>query len=133
MEPARAFVTAIEYEDTQIARAILGQELTTQGNSGGSGSYALGKVHQEVATDWVQSLRSQIAAQVLTPLARTLTLYHHGPDAAAHHCPTIAFPNLTPDELAGRQALITALISGQVIAPTEGWIRSWLGVPQRMA
>ena len=49
VEPARAFHTAADWYDGQIARSILGQELTTQGSSGGgSGSYALGRVHEGV-------------------------------------------------------------------------------------
>jgi len=41
--------------DESIAKAILGQTLTTDGNQGGSGSYALGKVHNGVRQDIVDS------------------------------------------------------------------------------
>ncbi|GAB4458868.1 MAG: hypothetical protein OHK0029_20680 [Armatimonadaceae bacterium] len=131
VEPARAFVTAIAYEDTQIARAILGQELTTQsGGPTGRGSYALGKVHQGVCDDWIQALREEIAGKVLTDqLARRITLLHYGPDAAQTACPTVRFPNLTDSELAARRDLIRDLITGGVVAPEEAWIRQWLGVP----
>ena len=90
VEPARAFHTACAWYDGQIARAILGQELTTSGGSG-SGSYALGKVHAGVQEDWVQSLRSEIAAVVLTSqIARRVVTQQFG---ASCPCPVIRFPN----------------------------------------
>jgi phage gp29-like protein len=126
-EPAKAFDTAALWCDTQIARAILGQELTTQGTSAGSGSYALGRVHQDVADDWIQALRAELAECVLTgQVARAITLTALGPDAPP---PVVRFANLTPDELARRRELIKDLVTGGVVAPTEGWIRSWLGIP----
>jgi phage gp29-like protein len=128
VEPARAFVTAIEYEDTQIARAILGQELTTQGASRGAGSYALGRVHQGVADDWIQSLRASLADRLLTAqLSARITAQHH-PTAPV---PRITFPNLAPSELAARRELIASLVAGNVVAPDEGWVRRYLGLPER--
>ncbi len=128
VEPARAFVVATRYQDTQIARAILGQELTTQGNSDGAGSYALGKVHEGVATDWIQSLRSEIAETVLTgQAAAAITEMWYGPLAPV---PLIRFPNLTDTEMARRQTLVQSLISGAVVAPSESWIRRFVGVPE---
>jgi phage gp29-like protein len=127
VEPARAFVAAIEYEDIQIARAILGQELTTQAG-GGHGSYALGRVHQGVQDDWIQALRADLAESVLTQqVARRIAVMSLGPDAPA---PRVAFPNLTPTELSARRELIGALLDGAVVAPSEPWLRSWLGVPE---
>jgi phage gp29-like protein len=41
--------------DQSISKAILGQTLTTDGNQGGAGSYALGKVHSGVREDIVLS------------------------------------------------------------------------------
>lgn len=126
-EPGAGFATAIAYEDTQIARSVLGQELTTQGSSGGSGSFALGKVHEGVKDDWIQALRSDLATCALGSVAATITRMALGPDAPA---PVVKFPNLSPAELAGRRELITQLISGQVVAPSENWLRSWLGLPE---
>jgi phage gp29-like protein len=127
IEPAKAFDTAALWCDTQIARAILGQELTTQGSSGGAGSYALGKVHQDVADDWIQALRAEIAECLLTgQVARQICTMAVGPDAP---CPVVRFANLTPEEMDRRRSLVQALLTGGVVQPTEGWIRSWLGIP----
>ena len=127
VEPGAAFVTAIRYEDEQIARAILGQDLTTGGGNG-TGSYALGKVSQGISDDWIQSLRADIASQVLTAqVATTLTLFALGPNAPA---PVVRFPNLTDTELAARRDLVAKMVSGAVIAPQERWIRAYLGLPE---
>ncbi len=123
VEPARAYLTKIEYEDTQIARAILGQDMTTQG---ATGSLASAQVHQDVLTDWVQSLRSDVAACITTQIVARLAEYAGGPGVAS---PVVRFPNLTPNEMAARRDLVAKMITGQVIAPTESWLRGWLGIP----
>lgn len=127
VEPGAAFVTAIRYEDEQIARAIPGQDLTTGGGNG-TGSYALGKVSQGVSDDWIQSLRADLAERVLTAqVAKTITLFAVGPNAPA---PVVRFPNLTDGELAARRDLVAKMVSGAVIAPHERWIRAYLGLPE---
>ncbi len=126
VEPARAFPVASDWLDTQIARAILGQELTSQGGNG-SGSYALGKVHQDVLTDWIQSLRREIAETLLSgQVAKAITETMHGPGVPV---PQIRFPNLTVADLQARKELIEAMCKGGVIAPAESWIREYLGIP----
>lgn len=127
LEPGAGFLSAVAYQDAQIARAVLGQELGSQAGSG-TGSYALGKVHQAVGDDWIQSLRSDIAASLLTAqLARRITETYFGDTLNA---PTITFPNLTDAELLARRETIGLLLSGKVVAPDESWIRGWLGVPE---
>ena len=66
-EPGGAFLAAVDFENREIARAILGQELTTHSSgSGGSGSLALGKVHSGVLENAVRATRREIAQKVLT-------------------------------------------------------------------
>ncbi len=127
-EPGAGFEAALNYQNREIARAILGQELTTSGGSGGSGSYALGKVHENVQDDWIQALRADLAADVLTgQIAAQIVAFSVGPDAPV---PQVAFPNLTPDELAARRELVTTMCSGGIVEPGEGWIRQYLGLPE---
>jgi hypothetical protein len=84
-------------------------------------------VHQDVADDWIQALRSELAECVLTgQVARQITLMALGPDAP---CPVVRFANLTPDELDRRRQLVRDLVSGGIVSPSEGWIRTWLGIP----
>ncbi|MDX1932004.1 MAG: DUF935 family protein [Capsulimonadales bacterium] len=126
VEPARAFHVAAEWLDTQIARAILGQELTTQ--SGKAGSYALGKVHQEILSVRIRTIRRELAAMLTDQIARPITETGFGSGVPV---PVLRFPNLTTDELAARQALMLAMIDGNVVAPDEAWIRRYLGLPAR--
>lgn len=131
IEPGAGFATCIEFCNSEIARSILGQELTTGTASVGGGSYALGQVQQDVADDWIQSLRTEVAEVVLTnQVARRITLYALGPDAPP---PILTFPNLSESELAVRRDLIQKLVAGAVVQPSEGWIRAYLGLPEASA
>ena len=124
-EPAKAYDTASQYLDAQIARAILGQDLTTNGTGGGS--YALGKVHADVLTDRVQMLRSEIAEVVLTEqVARRICLYACGAQVTP---PVVRFPNLSAGDMQARAALVDAMLKGRVVAPEEAWLRAYLGLP----
>jgi phage gp29-like protein len=129
VEPAHAFVTATQEKDTQIARSILGQELTTQGSSGGSGSYALGQVHQDVQTDWIEAIRADLGECVLTGQVAAKLCEMMMPGAPV---PRVAFSDLSAEELAARRDLLDKLLSGQVVAPSESWIRRWIGIPEAM-
>jgi phage gp29-like protein len=60
-----AFLDAIDYHNREIARAILGQTLTTD-EGRRVGSMALGKVHLHVLMLQLESLRSQLADEVMT-------------------------------------------------------------------
>lgn len=129
-EPGAGFEGAVAFQNREIARAILGQELTTQAG-GGSGSYALGRVHASVQDDWIQALRADLAGDLLTgQIARRVVEFSLGPEAAALVTPRVAFPNLTPDELSARRELIGDLVRGGIVAPDETWIRTYLGLPE---
>lgn len=130
LETARAqsasFAEAIEYLDRAIAKSILGQTLTTDSTSIGS-SHALGSVHMDVLSFYVAKLKRDleetvIGAQLLAPLVA----YNFGPQAA---CPRfiLGTPDAGQQEAGGR--LIADLVAGSVIAPTEPWIRGYLGLP----
>lgn len=64
-EPSAGFMEAIEFHNREIARAILGQTLTTD-EGRRVGSLALGKVHLQVLLLQLESLRRQLADTVMT-------------------------------------------------------------------
>lgn len=64
-EPSAGFMEAIEFHNREIARAILGQTLTTD-EGRRVGSLALGKVHLQVLLLQLASLRAQLADLVMT-------------------------------------------------------------------
>ena len=95
-EPGAAFLAAVDFENREIARAILGQELTTHGgaNASGGGSHALGHVHQTVLENWVCAVRADLSETVLTrQIARPIVSALLGDDAP---CPRVAWA--TDDE-----------------------------------
>jgi phage gp29-like protein len=131
LETARAqsagFAEAIDYLDRAIAKSILGQTLTTDSPAQGGGSYALGSVHQDVLRFYVDKLRRDlegtvIGAQLLAPLVA----YNFGPQASRPVF-VLGKPSQAQKEAGGK--LITELVAGNVIAPSEPWIRSYLGLP----
>lgn len=131
LETARAqaagFSEAVEYLDRAIAKSILGQTLTTDTPTQGGGSYALGAVHQDVLGFYVDKIRRDleetvIGAQLLAPLVA----YNFGPEAARPSF-TLGTPGTSQLEASGK--LIADLVAGNVIAPSEPWIRSYLGLP----
>jgi phage gp29-like protein len=131
LETARAqsagFAEAIDYLDRAIAKSILGQTLTTDSPTQGGGSYALGSVHQDVLGFYVDKLRRDleetvIGAQLLAPLVA----YNFGP-LASRPAFVLGKPSQSQKEAGGK--LITELVAGNIIAPSEPWIRGYLGLP----
>lgn len=72
------YSSLLNYIDTQVSKAVLGQTLTTDSGDGGSGSYALGKVHDEVRHDIERSDARQLAATLSRDVVRPLILLNHG-------------------------------------------------------
>ena len=130
LETARAqsagFAESIEYLDRAIAKSILGQTLTTDSMPNGS-SYALGSVHQDILGFYVAKLKRDLEETVIgTQLLAPLVAYNFGPNAA---CPkfVLGTPDAGQQEASGK--LIADLVAGNVVAPTEPWIRGYLGLP----
>ena len=66
----------LAYADAAISKAVLGQTLTTQ--EGDSGSYSLGRVHDEVRQDIERSDARQLAATLTRSVGRPLVLLNRG-------------------------------------------------------
>lgn len=77
-EPTQGFQESIEFHNREIARAILGQTLTTD-EGRRVGSLALGKVHLQVMMLQINALRRSLADTVLTEqVLRPLTRLNFG-------------------------------------------------------
>ncbi len=95
-----AFLDALDFHNREIARAILGQTLTTD-EGRRVGSLALGKVHLQVLMLQIAAIRNEIADVVMTEqVIRPLIEHNFGPGL---------IPRLEFD-----QAPIDAFISGQL-------------------
>jgi len=66
--------------NNEIARVILGQTLTQRGSEDGSGSRALGQVHQEVRFEKVAADARDLMSVINDQLLRWLFLFNFGPD-----------------------------------------------------
>lgn len=86
-EPSTGFQEAIEFHNREIARAVLGQTLTTD-EGRRVGSLALGKVHLQILLLQVNSLRREMAESVMTEqVVRPLVELNFGPG----HIPRFVF------------------------------------------
>ncbi len=86
---AAYYADLLAYLDAQISKAILGQTLTTDAGTGGSGSYALGRVHDDVRHDIERSDARQLAATLTRDIARPIVLLNRG-DPGPRGFPRIA-------------------------------------------
>lgn len=72
----------IDYCDRAKSKLILGQTLTTEGSDRGSGSYALGQVHNSVRLDIRQADAGLLGETLTRDLLRPFVLWNFGPQAA---------------------------------------------------
>jgi phage gp29-like protein len=138
---------AVEFHNKQIAKAILGQTLTSDEGTR-VGSLALARVHQDVLYFYLEKLKRDLEESVMREqLIRRLVEMNYGPagrmvngqwsmadggskpSATPSRCPRFALGSLEEQDLEVLGGLITKLVDGKVIAPDEPWIRGYLGLP----
>lgn len=120
------FDEIISYLDRAIAKSILGQTLTSDSTAKGA-TYALGAVHMDVLRFYINKLTRDLEDGVMThQLLQRLVAYNFPAGTAT---PLFRFGRIDDDRLAAVGTLITELVTGNVIAPGEPWIRSYLGLP----
>lgn len=122
------FDEAVSYLDRAIAKAILGQSLTSDSSARGS-TYALGAVQENVLRFYINKLTRDLEDAVLTrQLLARLVAYNFPPGTPT---PAFKFGRLDDDRLAAAGTLIAEMVKGNVIAPDEPWIREYMGLPER--
>lgn len=123
---AAGFQEAIEYLDRAIAKSILGQTLTTDGTGGGA-TYALGSVHQDVLGFYLRKIQRDLEETVMNAQLLARLVAYNFPLGTP--VPTFHLGERDDVRLATTGKLISDLVAGNVIAPGEPWIRSYLGLP----
>ena len=119
------YLSALEFHDKQIAKAILCQTLMTDEGTR-VGSFALAKVHMDVLKMCLQKLKRDLEETVMREqVIRRLVDYNFNVSAY----PSFSLGPLEDRDLEPLAGIITKLISGEVIRPDEGWIREYLGIP----
>ena len=118
------FQRILEAASREMTLAILGQTLTSGGERGGS--YALGKVHNQVRWDLLEAdamaLDEVLTRQLLTPIAR-LNL---GP---AVPVPRWHFVLEEPQDLSALAGTIKTLTEAGLPIPTK-WVYQRFGIPE---
>lgn len=119
------YLAALEFHDKQIAKAILGQTLLTDEGLR-VGSFALAKVHLDVLKMCLAKLKRDLEESVMREqVIRRLVEFNY-PSAA---CPSFSLGPLEDRDVEQLAGVIAKLVSGRVIAPDEGWVREYLGLP----
>ena len=135
------YQNAIEFHNKQIAKAILGQTLTSDEGTR-VGSMALGQVHMNVMGFYLEKLKRDLEETVVREqLIRRLVDFNFagGPVAVSRrgrrryvegkNYPRFMLGSVEERDLNLLGGLITQLIEGKVVSPDEPWIREYLGLP----
>ncbi|MDP2786199.1 MAG: DUF935 domain-containing protein [Sulfurimicrobium sp.] len=115
-----------QYMDAQISKLVLGQTLTTETGNGGGGSYALGKVHNEVRYDILHSDCRQITATLNRDLVRPLINLNFGPQA---QYPKLVIRFDEPEDLAALSDNLAKVVPLGVPVPVK-WALDKYGIPE---
>lgn len=100
---AEIFVTLVNWIDSQVSKAVLGQTMTT--DSGSSRSQA--EVHDEVRTDLLKADARGLSAIVTRDVIAPFVLFTWGPDAPA---PALSLVVEEPEDMAALSAALGVLV-----------------------
>lgn len=118
------YTRLIEWSDKGMSKAVLGQTLTTE--EGKSGSLALGRVHDQVRQDLLESDAEQLSATLTDQVVRPLVDFQFGPQATY---PRFLLDARPPEDLKGRADLYAVLGKLGVVFPREH-VHATFGVPE---
>lgn len=120
-----AYKTAIDTMNKGITRGALVPDLLGYTESASRGSYALGKKHFDVFLWILKDLGTNIGTLLTEQLLAPLTAYNF--DAQV---PLFVLP-APEDDLESKSKILKILLDGQVVDPTEEWVREYMNVPQK--
>lgn len=109
----------------EMSKAVLGQTLTTQ--QGESGSYSLGKIHNEVRSDLRRADCEMVAKSIRSDVIRPLVGYNFGWEALI---PWFKFQYEDPEDLASEATKIKTLVDSGVKTIPVKWVHEKFGIPQ---
>lgn len=119
----------VQRNELAIARAILGETLTSHGSDQGSGSYALGQVHQEMFHQREIELARALESVINRQLVRNLVIWNFGPDAPM---PKWCIDTGDPEDLAVR-IRIDAALQSMGLPITQNYLQTVYGIPEPQA
>lgn len=119
------FQRAVEYHDSQIARAILNQTMVTD-SGGGVGSFALAKVHLDVLRMSLLGLKRDVEESVVRDqLLRPMVRFNFGVDAPV---PSFSLGQLDEKEFEPASRAVKNLVECGVIDAGDPGLLPFLGL-----
>jgi len=119
------FSAMIGWAEKSISKAIVGQTLSSDTGDKGGGSYALGRVHEQVMANIVASDLRQYARTLTRQLVTPLTRLNTG----AERCPRFVFDLNEPEDLKHYADAVPKLVAVGMRIP-ESWVREKLRIPE---
>lgn len=119
----------VERCELAIARAVLGQTLTSHGSDGSAGSLALGQVHKEMFHQREVELARALEQVINDQLIRRLVIWNFGPNAPMPHW---CIDTDDPDDLSVR-IKIDQILQQMGVPFTENYARGTYGIPEPAA
>lgn len=125
-----AHLAMVSWAEKSISKSILGQTLSadTGGKSGG-GSFALGKVHNEVRHDIRNSDARQLAATLTRDLIYPLIALNRPNIEGLKRCPRFVFDISEPEDLTTYAEALPKLVGVGFRIPLS-WAQEKLNIPQ---
>lgn len=122
-----AHLAMMQWAESSESKCILGQTLTADSGKDGGGSYALGKVHNEVRHDIRNSDARQIAATITRDYIYPLVALNRGVEGL-RRCPRLVFTVSEPEDMARYAEALPKLVAVGVQVPAA-WAHEKLRIP----
>lgn len=124
-----AHLKMMQWAEKSQSKSILGQTLSADTGNNGGGSYALGKVHNEVRHDIRRGDARQIAATLTRDLVYPLIALNRGGVDGLARCPRFEFDLGEPADLKLYAEALPKLVDAGVQVPVS-WAQEKLRIPQ---
>lgn len=118
----------MEWAERSESKSILGQTLSADTGKGGGGSFALGKVHNEVRHDICSSDARQIAATITRDYIYPLIALNRAGVDGLKRCPRLVFELDEPEDLASYADALPKLVAVGFRVP-QVWAHEKLQIP----
>lgn len=123
------YEASLDYCGRQIAKSIVGNTLTTDQGTKGTGSYAQSKTHQDTLDVWVAKLKTKVEEFFNERIIKHLIdLNFKSP-----MYPRLDLGKVDDKDIVALAEALERLVNAGFIWAGEGWIRDFLGIPEKSA
>ncbi|MBX9792947.1 MAG: DUF935 domain-containing protein, partial [Burkholderiaceae bacterium] len=123
-----AHLAMMEWGDRSQSKTILGQTLSADTGHKGGGSFALGKVHNEVRHDIRRSDARQLAATLTRDVVYPMIAVNRGGIDGLARCPRFVFDLSEPEDLTSYADALPKLVGVGFQVP-RAWAQERLHIP----